>query len=85
MGKRTIEVNLTDESERFVEWLSKRDRVTLQEELQTLFYIELREHENMYQKIYMEEMRKEHDETEGKKNGAGTDSIRTGGSFGCES
>ena len=55
MAKKRIEVVLTDEQVQFINWMSKRDNVTFQEELQMMFYTELRQCED----LYMEEMKGE--------------------------
>ena len=42
-GRHSIRVVLSAEDEEFIKWLSKRDEVSFQEELQMVFYTELRE------------------------------------------
>ena len=57
MANKRIEVFLSDEQVKFVEWMSKRDNVTFQEELRMMFYTEL----SQCEVLYMDEMKGEAD------------------------
>ena len=46
---KRIDVRLTEEEHKFLQWLAKRDDQTLSEELKTLFYLQLREEMDLYQ------------------------------------
>ena len=55
MANHTVRVTLSDDEEKFIKWLAKRDKVTVQEEMQMCFYTDLRQ----LQDLYSEEMRVE--------------------------
>lgn len=55
MARKRIEIDLSDEQVQFIRWMSERDNVTFQEELQMIFYTELRQCED----LYMDEMKGE--------------------------
>lgn len=48
MTNKRVEVVLTDEQVQFISWMSKRDNVTFQKELQMMFYTELEQCMNLY-------------------------------------
>lgn len=48
MAKKRIDVFLNDEEMVFIEWLAKRDNVTVQEELRQCFYTELMQLMDLY-------------------------------------
>lgn len=50
--KKRIEISLDANEVKFIKWLSKRDKVSFQAELQMIFYTELRQCKD----LYMEEM-----------------------------
>lgn len=50
--RRNVRVTLSGEDDAFVKWLAKRDRVSYQEELQMLFYTELREMQDFCREEY---------------------------------
>lgn len=55
MTTRRVEVVLSDSEEEFIKWMAKRDKVSFQQELRMIFFVE------MYQciELYKEEMQNE--------------------------
>lgn len=49
---KRIDIRLTEKEYSFLQWLAERDDQTLNEELKTLFYLQLREEMD----LYLEEM-----------------------------
>lgn len=49
MANHTVRVTLSDDDEKFVKWLAKRDNVSFQEELRMFFYTELNECIDLYE------------------------------------
>lgn len=47
--KHRVQITLSDKEDDFVKWLAKRDGVSYQEELQMLFYTELRACRELYE------------------------------------
>ena len=52
MKNRNIKICLTDEQYDFIKWIAKRDGVTISEELQNMFYLQLSEDMNYYENEY---------------------------------
>lgn len=50
--KKRIDVAFTEEDYKFIEWLAKKDDMTVQEELKTLFYQQWQASKD----LYLEEM-----------------------------
>lgn len=50
--KHRVQITLSDKEDDFVKWLAKRDGVSYQEELQMLFYTELREMQEFCREEY---------------------------------
>ena len=46
---KRIDIRLTEKEYRFLQWLAKKDDQTLNEELKTLFYLQLREEMDLYE------------------------------------
>ena len=57
MKNKNIKVSLDDATYDFIRWIAKRDGVTITEELQNMFYLQLHEDMNYYNDEY--EARKE--------------------------
>ena len=55
MANHNIKITFTDEEEKFLKWLAKRDRVSLMDELKMIFLTEFRTCED----LYMDEMKGE--------------------------
>lgn len=55
MNKR-IEVPLTDDELKFIKWISKRDGVSVQEEMQMIFKTELRALIDLHESDMMEDV-----------------------------
>lgn len=49
MALHRVNVVLSDDDEKFVKWLAKRDNVSFQEELRMFFYTELNECIDLYE------------------------------------
>lgn len=55
MVKKRLEIVLDETDETFIKWMAKRSGHTFREELETIFYLQLREDEE----YYLDEMREE--------------------------
>ena len=55
MANHNIKITFTDEEEKFLKWLAKRDRVSVMDELKMIFLTEFRACED----LYMDEMKGE--------------------------
>lgn len=55
MVTKRITVVLDEIDEKFIKWMAKRDNQTFRQELETIFYLQLREDKD----LYLEEMRQE--------------------------
>lgn len=51
MTKRIIKVALTDEEQDFIKRLAKQDGITEQEEMQVLFFCQLREEMELHEEL----------------------------------
>ena len=49
MTTRNIKVVLNDRQYNFIKWLAKRDEITITEELETLFYLQLSEEMELHE------------------------------------
>lgn len=52
---KRIDVRLTEEEHSFLQWLAKRDGITINEELKALFHLQLREEMELYQDEMLKE------------------------------
>lgn len=48
-NKHNVKISLSDDDERFILFMAKRDNVSFQEELQMIFYTELRQLIDLYE------------------------------------
>ena len=48
MAGHNIHIELNDDQEKFLKWLAKRDRVSIKDELQMMFYTEFSECEDLF-------------------------------------
>lgn len=48
-NKHNVKISLSDDDERFISFMAKRDNVSFQEELQMIFYTELRQLIDLYE------------------------------------
>lgn len=52
---KNIKVGLHDEELDFLKWLAKRDNITVQEEMRSLFFLQLREEMDLYNEERLQE------------------------------
>lgn len=57
MVNRNVDVRLTDEEFEFLQWLAKRDNLTVKNEMRCLFNLQLREEMDLYKEERIQEER----------------------------